>query len=486
MIIKPAVSKSVKRDFMHDVIVSTELECLTTTLGSADRRPAYGKFLDNLSKQSPSLPCSSGIFNFFGRVYIDCGHVEVAASECASPYDLPLILECQQDLMRLAIAQLQQEGTRLLLANNNHSGLLTDDCPTWGAHENYLTEVHPVELRELMLPFLVTRIYGGAGGIEFPSGAFLAAARPKRMELATGGGTTECRAIHSTAREEHHMGCNPSRFRYHLILGDGHRSHFNVALQFAATALAIKAVIYDRQLADDVAKLKRKLQRPSWVATLRRLNRLAEPGRPVKVDPLVIDTQRIYLAAAARYADQLKNPPEWMARALIDWEQTLDAYERNDLPWLAARLDSFTKYLFFSSVLEEQGKSWRQLPGDDILFHELALLDQSYHAFSDPNSVFDRLVEIEAVDHRVGPPLAADHEEEKDRFVPKLGTRADVRAEFIRDHQGESQYCVDWSHIMDFKDNRVFKLEHPFATKLEPSDEIGGAPSSLRRLRDLF
>ncbi len=203
-----------------------------------------------------------------------------------------------------AVEQLAAEGTKLILANNNHSGLLGDGCPVWGDHENYLVEQHPQTFAEQILPFLVTRLYHGAGGVHYPTGNFLAAVRPICMELATGGGTTEMRAIHSTAREEHHMGARPKHFRYHQILGDGHRSHFNLALQFGATALAIKAILFDSKLRSELQRLRKEFGK-SWVATLQQLNVLAAPGQPLGIHPLVLTTQRLYLEAARRYADTL-------------------------------------------------------------------------------------------------------------------------------------------------------------------------------------
>ncbi len=460
----------------NEFMMSTELECLTTISDSEENRgPVFERFIETLSELAPSLPCSSGIFNAYGRVYIDCGHIELAASECSSPYDLPSIVDRQQCLVRQAVAKLQQDGVELLLANNNHSGLLTTDCPTWGAHENYLTELHPKEFGDLILPFLVTRIYAGAGGIEYPTGRFLAATRPLRMEMTTGGGTTESRAIHSTARDEHHMGRNPSRFRYHLIVGDGHRSHFNLALQFAATALALKAVFSDPEIARQATKVGRDLQGSSWVETMRRLHMLAEPGQPPKVERVVIETQRLYLAAAIRYVHQLTNPPSWIPIALGHWEQTLDALEAGNLDWLSAHLDSFAKYRFYTAVLNEQGKSWQQLPNDQTLFNELALLDHSYHSFCDPNSVFDRLEQAGVLRHRLGPCIAPGGE--ANRFVPSLQTRADARARFIRDHAGNRQYLVDWSMMFDRSDNRCWLLEDPFAESVQ---ETSNPPHSER------
>ncbi|HUG92611.1 MAG TPA: proteasome accessory factor PafA2 family protein [Planctomycetaceae bacterium] len=467
-----------------EFVMSTELECLTAVPAAPESvGVAITELLGALANAAPSLPAVSGVFNAYGRVYCDCGHVELAMAECDSPYLLPLIVERQQQLVAAAVERVRNAGWPLLVAGNNHSGLLTADCPVWGSHENYMTSTHPSQFTRLVLPFLVTRIYGGAGGIQFPNGAFVAGVRPLRMDLPAGGGTTRDRAIHSTAREEHHMGLGTRRFRYHLILGDGHRSQFNLALQFGATALALKAIEHDRKLASRLEAVP-ELSPPDWVALLTRLNVLAAAGGPLRIDPLVVRTQRIYLEGACRYADSLRRPPAWVPRMIGDWQQTLDALERLDRGWLAARLDAFAKYELYSGMLAAEGLTWAELPRRPAFFHELALVDHSYHAFGDPGSVFTRLENAGALEHRVGERVAAGGEPEP--WVPESTTRAAARARFIRDHARQNRYLVDWSLVYDRERHRHAKLEDPFAERYaewvgyeEPAAGSGPAAASL-------
>ncbi len=468
-------------DEARSFFMSTELECLTCVPEEPERlSQALDGLLTCLSSLAPTVWGPGGLFNGYGRVYVDCGHLELAVAECHSPYVLPLLVERQQWLVRQASAHLAEQGTRLLIACNNHSGLLTRSCPVWGAHENHTVPVPPSQWTKTILPFLVTRIFGGAGGIEAPCGNFLAAVRPLCMERATGGSTTHDRSIHSTSREEHHMGPNPSQYRYHLILGDGHRSHFNLALQFGATALAIKAVCYDPQLERDLDRVK-ELHTGDWVALINRLNVLQKPGEEVQVDPLVIRTQRIYLDAAHRYATSLEEVPGWITETLQDWEDTLAAMERMDRPWLAARLDTFAKYEFYSAVLADEGLSWAALPSRRTFFDELALLDHSYHDFCSEDSVFSLLEKDGLLDHRVGPFVRPG--EEPTPFVPEVATRAQARARFIRDHatkENKGRYHMDWSVVLDRRDRRVAALHEPDAT--EYSDWSEPFNSSLRML----
>ena len=466
----------------HRFLFSTEEECLTALPDDPDDTcAAIERFLAIGRGLAPNLPGPSGYFNGYGRVYPDQGHIELAGIEFDDPYRMPQIIERQHMLVAEALDRMAGEGLNFLLANNNHSGLLCEDCPVWGAHENYLTERHPSEFTELILPFLVTRIYAGAGGIHFPTGDFLAGVRPTCMTEITGGQTTSHRAIHSTAREEHHVGSTPGLYRYHQILGDGHRSHFNLALQFGATALALKSVVYDDQLPGRLSRVRGiPPARYDWLGLLRRLNVLATAGRPLKIDRLIIQTQRIYLDSARRFVDSIEEVPPWVPRVLDDWNATLDALTRLDREWLAARLDTFAKYEFYSNFLSEAGQSWLDVPGNLELFNRLALLDHSYHEFANPTSVFRQLEEAGVLTHRVGPVLLPGAEPEP--FVPEVSTRAQARARFIRDHHKQTNLVLDWSCVHDFEYDRWRELTDPFATSFGPWQHEGRRPARGRAL----
>lgn len=463
-----------------EFVMGTELECLTARPDNPDAlSSAMPAFFRSFEKQSPSLPGDGGVFNGYGRTYVDCGHIELAIAECDSPYILSSVVERQMMLAARAVAELRERGIELLLANNNHSGLLNSNCPIWGAHENYMVEWHPEYFTDLILPFLVTRIYGGAGGILFPSGRFLAAVRPVRMELATGGSTTGSRAIHSTSREEP-LTERRDRHRYHLILGDGHRSQFNLALQFGATALTLKAIHYNVALHRRIRRLPLAAER-DWVAALRRFNTLQTPSRPLSVDPIIIETQRLYLEGARQYADSLRNPPPWIDRTLQDWDDTLSALQRLDRPWLAARLDTFAKYELYSSVLAEAGLDWSRLPRNRRMFEELAVLDHSYHSFCEEDSVFTMLEQQGLLQHRVTDLIAPGAEPEA--FVPEVATRAATRARFIKEHaMNRSEYLMSWTWVNDMNNGCFKQLSDPFATSFTSWTETQRPSRSWRDL----
>jgi hypothetical protein len=281
----------------------------------------------------------------------------------------------------------------------------------------------------------------------------------------------------------------PQRYRYHGILADGHRSQFNQALQFGATALALKAIIFDSELPRDLARLG-AFSDGDWLGALARLNVLQPAGGELRIDPLVVQVQQVYLEAAQRFVDRLEVVPSWVPDLLQDWDATLGAFTRLDRPWLAARLDAFAKYEFFSSVLAGEGLTWRDLPMRPHLFAELALLDHSYHNFCDRDSVFCLLENEGLLQHRVGPCITPG--EEVDPFVPECETRARARARFIKEHAGEDRYMMDWSRVWDRRSQMVALLEQPFATEFGAWTSLSAtrgddrAGRSIRHLRELF
>ena len=446
-------------------LFSIEQECQTTVEaadGAAQISEALRRFLKIFGGLAPSLPGEGGLFNGYGRVYVDINHhLEFSALECDSPYVLAQMVEAQYELATRASAELERSGLKLLLVNNNHNGLLRPGTAFWGTHENYLIDGPAQDLADLTLPFLVTRLYGGAGGVLFPTAEFLAATRPLAMELATGGHTTGNRAIYSTCREEHHMGPRPKGRRLHLILGDGHRSQFNLALQFGATSLALKAIQSDPELAAQLGKVKLQRRGESWVGTLQRLNKLARPGKPPRVDPSVVEVQRIYLDAARRWVASISDPQDWMAQILEDWELTLDAYERADRSWLAPRLDAFTKYELYSAYLEDRGSSWAELVDDIEALSTLGLLDHDYHSISEPVSAFSDLEQRGLLSQRAGDRIEPGSEEEP--YVPAVGTRGRARARFIKEHSGRSDLIMSWDRVFELPNERVRTLFDPFA-----------------------
>ena len=158
----------------------------------------------------------------------------------------------------------------------------------------------------------------------------------------------------------------------------------------------------------------------------------------------------------------MSDPPKWMPRILEDWRLTLDAYERSDRPWLASRLDAFTKYELYSHFLEDRGSSWGDLVGDIEALSIMGLLDHDYHSISERVSAFSDLDQRGLLSQRVGDPIEPGSEEEP--YVPDVGTRARARARFIRDHSGRSDLIMTWDRVVEMRNRRVRTLFDPFAS----------------------
>jgi len=418
---------------------------------------------------APSLPAAGGCFNAYGRCYLDGTHIELATAEAADPVTLATLIEQQQQLAAQACARLRDQGLSVTLANCNHAGLLTDRAPTWGAHGNYLVSEPPQRLADRLLPFLATRVYAGAGGIHWPSGACLAGVRMHFLKCERGGGTTQDRAIHSTAREEP-LNPDPARFghRYHTVLGDGLRSQFSQWLRFGVTALVLHAVT---ERPADLVTLPAPPgpgSRSFWLAAARRFNRLdIQDGVPIP-EPLALDVQRVYLALVDRWLDSRPDAPPWMRQTAVVWESTLDALARRDGDWLGQRLDPWIKFTLFAESLRRQGLAFADLPRLPDVACGLALLNQDYHDFTTPQGLFARCEASGWLKHRIVPRVRPGDEPEP--FVPATGSRGTSRARFIRAHAGERDWVADWGAIVNRRTGAAWRGDDPLG------DDLAGRP----------
>ena len=445
-------------------LIGLEAECFNVIPESVAPREIAARcerLIQEIGRIIPSVPGDRGIFTGYGRVYLDRAHLELATAECDSPFALVSVWERLQSVVALAVRRLVEQGLPLTLANCNHSGLLDASAATWGTHGNYLVEEPPARLADSLLPFLVTRLYTGSGALHWPTGDLLASVRAHVLDCERGGDTIRRRAIHSTGRDEP-LTPHPERFgfRYHTLLDDGVRSHFSLLLQFGTLALVLKAVIADPAAIQTLpvpggAAGKRSF----WMQALARFNRLAGPGEPPRVDPWVWKIQELYLAAADRYVAQAPEVPAWMPQVLAIWESTLSALRRDDQEWLGRRLDPWIKHRVFSDYLRQQSQSWPELPNHEPLASALALVNQNYHEFCSPDSVFAQLEAQGALSHRVVPVVAPGTEPEP--FIPEVRTRAHPRARWICERAGRQDVEADWALLKHRASGECWRLDDP-------------------------
>jgi len=137
----------------------------------------------------------------------------------------------------------------------------------------------------------------------------------------------------------------------------------------------------------------------------------------------------------------------------------------------------------FTQMLAGNGYDWNDLPRVPNLFEELALLDQNYHEFSNPQSVFHSLEQEKLLNHRVADLLMPGKEPEP--YVPDTATRARARAIFIREHAGDKNFVVDWGWIADVAKGKRSWISQPFAQAYDPwktdAPDIAFFETTLRR-----
>ncbi|MEQ8637463.1 proteasome accessory factor PafA2 family protein [Gimesia maris] len=451
-------------------VIGAEAECLTVIEHPEIHDPTIGIdiFLKEMVKLSPSLNGIDGFFNSYGRTYSDQNHIELATAECSNPFQLIYLLQAQQTQARETAEVMRKAGWKITLSNCNHNGVLQNDAASWGFHGNYLVQEHPSKLTDRILPFLVTRVYAGAGGVLWPSGEFCSGVRLNFMDTVQGGDTVVHRAIHSLARDEP-LTSQPEKYgyRYHTVLGDGLRSHFSQLLRFGVTELVLKAVTaFPEKLEALPAPQGKDWSPPFWLQALNRFNILRREKDGLHAAHVAIDVQRVYLKIVDEYLDSLPTIPSWMQQVVTIWESTLDAMARRDYEWLAQRLDPWIKHRLFTTYLSAHHRQWSDLQKDYDLACAIALLNQDYHDFSSSESIFNQLEETNALRHQIGPLIQPGQEEEP--FVPDLGTRATARARFIKQHQNQQELIVDWDKVVNSQNQVVLHLDDPCFVEKNP------------------
>ncbi len=426
----------------------------------------WSQFYTELRKSIPAVAGPTGVFTGYGRIYCDCGHVELASAECDDPFELTSMMERLQRVVVRAATGLRESGIQMDLANCNHAGLLCRSSETWGSHGNYLVRCNPGSLADALLPFLATRVYTGAGGIEWPSGNFVASTRALFVATERGGGTIQQRALFSDARNEH-LTRNPAKygFRLHTISDDGVRSQFSFLLQHAPLLLVAKAMSESPSILKPLPLPQlRSKPRAFWLEVYREFNRLAAPGNPPIANPMMVRIQRFYLMLVERYIEQFEEVPAWVGKVLAIWESTLNALERNDLPWLSQRLDPWIKYRVFSEYLAQKELTWSQIAHHRDWMSELALVNQNYHELTSEASIFAELEANRSIRHRVVQETNPGSEPEP--YVPALQSRATARARWISENAGCGDAQADWDQVGLRDSNQCWRLDDPCSPML--------------------
>jgi tetratricopeptide (TPR) repeat protein len=481
--------------------------------------PALGSML--VSAACTRLPHVSGIGvqNIFlpngGRFYLDCGrHPEFCTPEVDNPGDCVRYVLAGEAIIRDLVMELRKTvplASKLIVSRTN-----VDYQPgvTWGCHENYLHRGNPGALPRHLKPFLVTRIFTCAGGLNpySPGIEFTLAPRLHVFSKSTrecticGGDIPHERGIYNPRDRPL---CRGGYHRLHVVCGDSVASRKALWLRVATTSIVLAMAEAGLNPGDGLA-----LRRP--VAALRayltdphfRTTALLRNGRRLTA----IQIQRLFLARAIKHLDHKCMPP-WAALACERWSEMLDRVEKGPDAVVGA-LDWATKRALFLDHIRQRGFDpehllhWNCLldrlrsakPGAggrlDPSMLESASWRRNRHEFEpfmrthgldwDQLRSFlalrDELCEIDIRLGQIAPKGILDSLEpllshavpgidriEKAKISPPQGTRASLRGRHIKRLAGRPGCLADWQFVNDGR-GRMLNLDDPWANNASWSE----------------
>lgn len=432
---------------------------------------------------------SGGFLINGGRLYVDAvgSHQEYATPECT---DLPTLVAHDRAGHRILLQALEEMGWRDKVAFYSNS---VDHFGghTFGCHENYLVRTDENffgEPIQLLYPFLVTRqIFAGVGrvgGHELdrrrvlvdaktvmanpidyiwvpnvysvfpdPSVRFQLSQRADHIVRAAASRVRFNRAIVNPKWDDFYS--HNAMSRLHLLYGEANMSEYAYALKIGTTCLVLDLM--------EMGLLPLELRFDSEmdvVLALREVSRDRKwEWRVELADDLsisAIDLQRWYLQLAQRFACR-DDQTDWV---LAEWEQVLDALERDPLS-LADRLDWPAKYKIAQAFMEDTGEGWDSdtLHSVDMEYHNIDPRDGLYYA-ADIRRVCSEMQVIEAMTD------------------PPADTRALGRATIVRElvARRTARYWVDWD-MAAVEGGRQLAMRDPLDTyEREAADFAAGIP----------
>ncbi len=419
---------------------------------------------------------SGGFLINGGRLYVDAvgSHEEYATPECRRLFDL---IASDRAGQRIIVRALDEIGLSEVAAFYNNS---VDHFGghTFGCHENYLVKSEDRFLTEsvnYLYPFLVTRqIYAGVGrvgghridytGTRTNSTMFSNPVDYIWVSNVYGVQPDEDVDFQLSQRADHIIKLTASRVRFnralinpkwesfysygastrlHVLFGEANQMQFAYALKVGTTCLMLDLVenhlIPDDLLMPDPLTALREVSRdPSyrWIVHL-------DGGRTMSA----IDLHREYLGIAQQFRGRDEDT-DW---TLTNWEETLDALERDPMS-LSKKLDWVAKKQVVETYMREADARW-----DDDALHSV---DLEYHNIDPRRSLHQGLVEMDAAVEVVDDLRIVDAMTE-----PPDNTRAKGRAALIRKLIASKRptYWVDWDAV-HLDRQTVVELSDPFNT----------------------
>lgn len=416
-----------------------------------------------------------------GRLYIDAvgSHLEYATPECRSLRDVIAYERAGQRLILRILRELRLHD-KVSFYNNSVDHFAGH---TFGCHENYSVNPESLSWRhalEKLVPFLVTRqIFAGAGRVgghrltttwqtksrHVADTAFVDSAYGVEPDLTVdfqlsqradhilhtiSGRVRFSRALINPKWDQmYELSRSP---RLHLLFGEANPSEYATFLKLGTTILVLdlleeQAVPSGVELAAPLRALKEISRDPTHKWIVRREN-----GSTISA----IDLQRCYLQAAQR---QLAGRDRETDEVLREWEETLDALERDPLD-LADRLDWVAKFTMLQLFKDAEGLTWQ----DDTLHS----LDLEYHNIDPEQGLYYALPKRR---------LTSDSHIERAMEEPPVDTRAYGRALIVRGLRGRvvGEYMIEWDGVF-VEPKRTLVLADPFHSYKDEAEQF------LRRL----
>jgi hypothetical protein len=317
-----------------------------------------------------------------GRMYLDCGHVEIATPECTSPWEVTrYILAGEKMLHGLAASASANQGRPggILVFRTNVDYRSPE--VTWGAHESYRYLCPAPRIITALIPHLVTRmIYTGGGGLDVRRGGFAFSLSPRAglFRQVTSLESTGNRGIWHLKDET----LSGEGHRAHVLLGEALCSHRAQVLKLGTTALLAA-------MADGSVLPGRAVQLLSPVSALRTVAADVALKAPIALadgrwlTPLAI--QRFFLESAERCVGE-RFMPDWTAEVCRLWRETLDVLEGGAAA-AATLLDWPLKYQLYTRRLTGRGHSWESARIWSFVARVLSRALRRQERVLDPNGI---------------------------------------------------------------------------------------------------
>ena len=292
-------------------------------------------------------PLPSGVMTQNGgRLYVDGEFLEAASPEVSNPRDALVYLWAME---RLLLTALKKSAAALSLDPNTARLIRRCDDGAGhhlGFHVNVQTRHFAApSIVEHLVPFLVTRFYGLAGGLG-PDG-FTLSQKHRAVRTVASNDSRNQRGIVHLKNEP--LASNGSR-RVHICHGDMCMSELGCLLTVGATALVVRML-------DDGACVGPAYRLSDPIDALRRLDTDYEWSRPLPLASggaaAAIDIQEHYCQAAARYARLCGEA--WMLDVVERWQWALDRLRAKGPSGLADSFDAFIKMRLYQGLLRQHG-----------------------------------------------------------------------------------------------------------------------------------